>query len=88
MEKEKLINILTSSVNNLYNCKDPCLEDLDIIEKNLKEILEHLSQDRIYREILLLIQTIKLAQDDKKEHLKIALIVDLEKEIKRLKLSN
>lgn len=88
MEKEKLIDILTSSVNNLYDCKDPCLKDLNIIEKNLNEILEHISQDRIYRETLLLIQTIKLTQDDKKEHLRMALIVDLEKEIKRLKLSN
>ena len=86
MEKAELIKVLSELIDNLYKKEEITTNDFEEIETDLNEISNYLEENKFYREILLLIKIARIAKGERQEHLKIAIISDLEKELRKLKL--
>ncbi len=88
MEKEKLITTFEELIEDLYKSEEITNNQFDEIENGLNEMLSYLGENKFYREILILVKTAKEANGERLNHLKIAIISDLEKEVIKLKLSS
>jgi len=85
MNKKEAIEILNKLVKTLYETEEFCLEHEKDAEKYINEVNKLIPDNRFTREVLLLLKTCSIAKGERREHLKIAIISDIENEIRKLK---
>jgi len=88
MNKTKVINILEELITKLYSNNEISSEDITEIKQNIVRIDELIKNNKFSREITLMLNTLSLVKNERKENMKIAIISNLEQELRKLKESN
>lgn len=87
MEKEETIVIFEELIEALYQTTDFCDEHIIEIKNKIVELEKFIPESKFSRELIILLNTCNIAKGDRKEHLKIAIISDLENELRKIKES-
>lgn len=84
MDKKEAVEILNKLIKTLYETSEFCSEHEKEIENSINKINNLIPNNRFTREILILLKSCNIAKEERKELLKIAIISDLENEVRKL----
>lgn len=88
MEKQELIELFEKLINKIYNNKHLTKELLNETELDVKKLNGLIEDNKFTREITLLIKTARLCKEENRcDNLKLAILTDLEQEVRKLKES-